>query len=49
MAKTRYRNKIDAMLGILPSEVDKFDVKKHSRTRPESKRKAFASEESCLG
>lgn len=34
MAKsTKYRNKIDAMLGILPSEVDKFDRKKLSRRR----------------
>jgi len=33
-----YRNRIDEVLGIMASEVDSFDRKRHSRTRPESKR-----------
>jgi hypothetical protein len=36
--KVEYRNLIDAALLILPSEVETFDRKRHSRTRPESKR-----------
>ena len=36
----RYRNRIDALLGILPGDVGRFDHKVHSRTRPEAKRAA---------
>lgn len=37
---TTYRNGIEALLGILPSEVEQFNRKRHSRTRPEWKRLA---------
>ena len=36
----KYRNAIDALLGIVPSDVARFDRKVHSRTRPEKKRLA---------
>jgi len=38
MIKVEYRNKVEALLGIIPSEVSQFERKIHSRTRPESKR-----------
>jgi hypothetical protein len=38
LIKTVYRNKIEAALQILPEQVEDFDRKTGTRTRPESKR-----------
>jgi hypothetical protein len=38
MKSVTYRNRIEAAMGILPSDIEDFRKKPPSRTRPESKR-----------